>query len=294
MFGSSSFPTISGTQLQTVPKRYYGKYRGKVVENLDPLVLGRIIAMVPAVSEMPMTWAMPCVPYAGMQVGFFAIPPIEANVWIEFEAGDPNYPIWTGCFWEEGQVPLENPLPGIKIFKTECITLIMNDEPEVGGVTLEVNPPAVATPISILMNSAGIEITTEATFDLTSEIANVTASASVSVETEETNLTSSLVTVESEEVNLTSQALTIESEETNLAGAALTVETEETNIAGASLSIESGETNIASAAFTVESAETNIASAALTIEAADTNIAGAVTIEGALLVDGLIPLLLPL
>jgi len=70
----------------------FGKYRGKVVDNLDPLMLGRLIILVPAVSEFPLSWAMPCVPYAGKDVGFFALPPMAANVWVEFEGGDPNYP----------------------------------------------------------------------------------------------------------------------------------------------------------------------------------------------------------
>ena len=46
-------------------------------------------------------WALPAVPYAGDGVGFFMIPPIGASVWIEFEHGDPDYPIWTGCFWAD-------------------------------------------------------------------------------------------------------------------------------------------------------------------------------------------------
>ena len=80
-------------------EKYYGKYRGKVLENDDPLFLGRILAEVAAVSGMTMNWCMPCTPYAGSDVGFYAIPPIGANVWIEFEGGDTNYPIWSGCFW---------------------------------------------------------------------------------------------------------------------------------------------------------------------------------------------------
>ena len=55
-------------------KKYYGKYRGKVADNVDPLFLGRILPIVPAVSEEPLTWATPCVPYAGKGVGFFAVP----------------------------------------------------------------------------------------------------------------------------------------------------------------------------------------------------------------------------
>ena len=142
-------------------ERYYGKYRGKVTDNVDPLFLGRIQADVAAVSGMLLNWCMPCVPYAGDGVGFYAIPPIGANVWIEFEGGDPNYPIWSGCFWAEDEVPEANepPNPEVKIFKTQFATLVMNDTPEVGGITLECHPEAVTTPLSMVFDSRGITIT---------------------------------------------------------------------------------------------------------------------------------------
>jgi hypothetical protein len=80
--------------------RYLGKYRGIVFNNIDPERRGRIQVIVPDVSTIiPTTWAMPCVPVAGLQMGFFAIPIKGSGVWIEFEQGDPDYPIWTGCFW---------------------------------------------------------------------------------------------------------------------------------------------------------------------------------------------------
>jgi hypothetical protein len=220
---SQGGPDLAGTRLNTVPKRYYGKYRGKVVDNIDPLFLGRIMAEVPAISDMPTSWALPCVPYAGLGVGFYAMPPIEANVWIEFEAGDPDKPIWTGCFWEEGQVPMEAPLPGMKIFKTDFITLILNDEEEIGGLTLEVNPPAVDAPISITLNSAGIQISTEAVLE-----------------------------VNAMETNLTGESMTIEVGATELSGESLSIDTLETNIASVEVSIEGVDTNIASAAVTIE------------------------------------------
>jgi len=80
--------------------RYYGKYRGTVFNNIDPEQRGRIQAIVPDVQGLvPTTWAMPCVPIAGKQEGFYMIPQIGAGVWIEFEQGDPEYPIWVGGFW---------------------------------------------------------------------------------------------------------------------------------------------------------------------------------------------------
>lgn len=82
------------------PKKYYGKYRGIVVDNLDPLQIGRIIAMVPDVSNViPATYAMPCVPIANKASGTYVVPQIGSGVWIEFEHGDPDYPVWVGGFW---------------------------------------------------------------------------------------------------------------------------------------------------------------------------------------------------
>lgn len=81
-------------------KHYYGKYRGTVIINLDPEQRGRIIALVPDVLGItPSSWAMPCVPIAGKQEGMFMVPQVGAGVWIEFEQGDPDYPIWVGGFW---------------------------------------------------------------------------------------------------------------------------------------------------------------------------------------------------
>ena len=80
--------------------RFYGKYRGIVFDNSDPMQVGRILAQVPDVlGETPSSWALPCVPAAGIQAGCFIVPPIGSQVWIEFEQGDPDYPIWTGGFW---------------------------------------------------------------------------------------------------------------------------------------------------------------------------------------------------
>jgi Type VI secretion system/phage-baseplate injector OB domain len=82
------------------PTRYYGKYRGTVIENIDPEQIGRVLVMVPDVLGItPSSWAMPCVAAAGIQSGMFIVPPIGSGVWVEFEQGDPDYPIWTGGFW---------------------------------------------------------------------------------------------------------------------------------------------------------------------------------------------------
>ena len=138
---------------------FFGKCRGKVENNLDPLLLGRIQVSVPAVlGESRLAWATPCVPYAGPGVGFFAIPPVGANVWVEFEGGNPDYPIWSGCFWGIGEVPALPPIPQVKVLKTDGITVTLSDLPGVGGLTIEVAPPVVATPLKLAFTATGIEI----------------------------------------------------------------------------------------------------------------------------------------
>lgn len=140
--------------------QYFGKYRGKVENNIDPMLLGRVQVSAPAVlGEGKLSWAMPCLPYAGSGVGLFVVPPVGANVWVEFEGGDTDYPIWSGCFWGVGEVPATPAIPTMKVLKTDGITLTMSDLPGAGGFTLEVNPPVVATPLKLAFTSAGIEMT---------------------------------------------------------------------------------------------------------------------------------------
>jgi uncharacterized protein involved in type VI secretion and phage assembly len=89
-------------------KQFYGKYRGTVLNNIDPLQTGRLLVQVADVAGLlPSTWALPCLPFGGISAGFYAVPTIGSNVWVEFEQGNPDYPIWTGCFWESAdEVPV--------------------------------------------------------------------------------------------------------------------------------------------------------------------------------------------
>lgn len=125
---------------------FWGKYRGKVENNVDPLQKGRVQISVPAVlGGSAMSWAMPCAPYAGDGVGFFAIPPNGANIWVEFENGDPDLPIWSGCFWDDDDsVPASPALAQKKVFKTDNCTLTLDDTPGVGGVTIEMGGAKIA------------------------------------------------------------------------------------------------------------------------------------------------------
>ena len=105
--------------MQKVERRFYGKYRGFVVNNMDPKRLGRLTLRVPSVlgPDVVTGWAMPCVPYGGQKnQGFLCIPEVGAGVWVEFEEGDLEFPIWVGTFWSEpggeSEIPTLNDADG--------------------------------------------------------------------------------------------------------------------------------------------------------------------------------------
>lgn len=131
---------------------HFGKYGATVVDNADPDGRGRIKFKCDAVRG-PVTegWARPCVPFAGNGVGFFSVPPKNAHVWIEFEGGDIDAPIWTGCYWAENEsAPAPLLADGSKgkpgdptaiVLKTEELTLTIHDgkksfSVELGGARL--------------------------------------------------------------------------------------------------------------------------------------------------------------
>ena len=97
-----------------VERRYYGKYRGFVVDNDDPEQLGRLKLTVPSVlgDAVVTGWAMPCVPYGGAEgQGLLMVPDVDAGVWVEFEEGDLEFPIWVGTFWSKPGGTPELPVP---------------------------------------------------------------------------------------------------------------------------------------------------------------------------------------
>lgn len=128
-----------------VKQKFYGKYRAVVTNNVDPMMIGRIQVVVPdAASLVPSTWAMPCVPSAGINMGIFSPPIIGSGVWIEFERGDPSKPIWTGCYWGLGaEVPVLSRIvppavPGITLQTTLKNGIVISDVPgPTGGILIQ-------------------------------------------------------------------------------------------------------------------------------------------------------------
>ncbi|SFE85979.1 phage baseplate assembly protein V [Nitrosomonas sp. Nm166] len=136
--------------------QFFGKYAGIVDQNIDPYGKGRLLVKVPNVFGDNTVWATPCVPYAGPNVGFFAMPPKGADIWVEFEAGDPNHPIWSGCYWKnDNSAPVSvSPLADKKkVIKTDNCTLTLDDTLGNGGVIIEYGN------LKIEIKQLGIEIT---------------------------------------------------------------------------------------------------------------------------------------
>lgn len=141
--------------------RFFGKYRGSVISNVDPMQIGRLMVQVPDVGGLvPGSWAMPCLPFAGKQMGMWALPQIGAGVWVEFEQGDPDYPIWSGCWFGSGaEVPamaLATPavLSSFVVQTAAQNTLMISDNPgPTGGFLLKTTTGAM-----ISINDTGITI----------------------------------------------------------------------------------------------------------------------------------------
>jgi len=141
--------------------KYYGKFRGMVLANVDPMQMGRLLVQVPDVTGLATSsWAMPCVPLAGIQNGMVALPIIGSGVWVEFEQGDPDQPIWVGCFWgSAAELPALSrltppPLPAITLQTPLQNGLTVSDMAgPTGGIMLK-----STTGASIIVNDTGIYI----------------------------------------------------------------------------------------------------------------------------------------
>jgi hypothetical protein len=148
----------------TANRQFLGKYRGKVVNNLDPLRIGRLQVSVPDEGfGIIGNWATPCLPWGGIQTGMVAIPPVGAGVWVEFERGDPDFPIWVGCYWgNAGELPVlaQAMPPGSGSLVAQAVTqgaLVISDlPPPLGAVALHAGGNFIAVhPTGIFLQTAG-------------------------------------------------------------------------------------------------------------------------------------------
>jgi uncharacterized protein involved in type VI secretion and phage assembly len=142
--------------------RYYGKYRATVLNNLDPQMQGRIqVQLGDRYGLFPSTWAMPAFAFAGKgSAGMVALPQIASSVWVEFEAGDPDFPLWSGAFF-----PDANGFPAQALVGATPATPNIHMQTVTGtSVTLSDNPAQqvmvkTTTGAMITIGAAGITLT---------------------------------------------------------------------------------------------------------------------------------------
>jgi cytoskeletal protein CcmA (bactofilin family) len=275
----------------------WGKYRGTVIDNVDPMVSARLLCDVPSLPGGVLNWATPCVPYAALEEGFLSVPPVGANVWIEFEGGNLDHPIWTGCFWEAEEIPEMPELSpeepdAIKVFRSKSCTLLYNDLPAEGGITMSAADPAVDVPVTVTLSSEGVAITVGDLSLLMNPEEGITLQAgeTVMILSAETG-----VSIEAPAMDVTADTVDVTGEtgftgDTNVEGdfdvvGVTTLEPEanvtgDLNVTGAT-SVE-GDANVGGA-LSVEG-ESNFAGA-VTVEG-ESNFLGAVTAEGDIAVLG--------
>ena len=168
-------PSIAKPDELEGSERYWGKYQGTIVLNIDPEQRLRLLVNVPEVWGLNFSsWALPCLPYAGLSLGMYVVPPIGAHVWVEFENGNPDYPIWTGFFYDtkvEMPITAATATPGAPIFAIESFlkhALVISDTPllpylPLGGILLKSGASYIAieptgirifgTPAGVILNS---------------------------------------------------------------------------------------------------------------------------------------------
>lgn len=141
--------------------QFFGKYRAIVTNNTDPLMRGRLQLHIP---DMPgfiaSTWAEACVPLAGPPgppMGIYVLPAVGTNVWVEFEKGNRDLPVWVGCHWAgSAEIPVSvvPGAPNIVIQSQGQHSIVISDTPgAMGGILLK-----SSTGAAIVINDTGIFI----------------------------------------------------------------------------------------------------------------------------------------
>jgi len=118
--------------------RYYGNYRGFVLSNEDPLKMGRLQLRLPHLNpnvKDDETWAWPISSWGGKDYGIQLLPQKGDMVWVQFENGDADYPLWQHAGYSKEELPLEFKTPNHYGFKTPSGSLILindnKDEEEI-------------------------------------------------------------------------------------------------------------------------------------------------------------------
>ena len=129
--------------------------------------LGKLRVSVPDVLDDQDRVAWPCVPFAGPDHGFVAIPEKDDGVWIEFEGGNPSQPIWVGCWWGAGDMPSPGDVKVRSWVTTGGLAVVLDDDQnEISlqhpdGPKITLNSDGITLSIdgaSVTLNASGISL----------------------------------------------------------------------------------------------------------------------------------------
>jgi len=141
--------------------RYYSKYRAIVVNNTDPDNMGKLAVTIPQLGMNFSVWAYPCGNEGSLKSGFKWLTPMEGSiVYIEFQMGDPLYPLWSYHGWAKGEVPDElKGLNTLGFVTPNGNKVILNDS--TGEFTISIRDPKDTSKelISIRNESDVLDIT---------------------------------------------------------------------------------------------------------------------------------------
>jgi uncharacterized protein involved in type VI secretion and phage assembly len=232
-------------------QRYYGKYRAVVTATEDPDSLGRIQVKMADFPQLEAAWCMPCVPYAGKKQGWFVIPEIGANVWIEFESGELHRPVWVGCFWDKDTIP-DTATPSRKVFQTPTCRLVFDDLDGKAG-TLEIDATTRENEqISMKFDKSGITITAKSA----QVILNIDNGITLAYPQSKIEMTSSQIVSSLGE----GSSITITGQDQTLKSSSLTVQASNSLSvsAGSSTSVTSGRYSLSANMITLSGAQISI------------------------------------
>ena len=125
--------------------RYYGNYRGYVHNNEDPLNMNRLQLVIPTLNPTAVdeTWAFPKNSWGGKDYGINLLPRKADVVWVEFQNGNPDYPLWTHSGYAKDEKPKEFETVEHYGFKTPGGSLILiNDNPGEEEILVKLNNKA--------------------------------------------------------------------------------------------------------------------------------------------------------
>ena len=143
------------TSIERINKKFYGVCTGRVINVLDPMMLGRVQLQLPFIDSLDLSpWARVATMMAGPLHGTYFVPNPGDEVLVAFEQGDVNAPYVIGSLWSAfAPPPLPSPVPQIRMIKTLVGNQIMFTEVP-PSITIQVQ----TTGQTIMISPAGIQI----------------------------------------------------------------------------------------------------------------------------------------